>query len=111
MTFKKFVFAKVRCYKCEKYGHYDYQCSSKSQHVSIVSSDDVDDSKVVEDVHIPSKTSNIIEDISVGSNTPILDEGHVSYKGTSEVVDAIVESGTLLKLRPMFMILKILLLN
>jgi len=61
-----------------------------------VSSDDVDDSKVVEDVHIPSKTASIIEDISVGFDTPIIDEGHASYEGTSEVVNVIVESSTLL---------------
>ena len=35
-------------------------------------SDDVDDSKIVEDVHVPSKTVSIIEDISVGSNIQLL---------------------------------------
>ena len=40
MTFKRLVNVKVRCSKCEGYEHYDYQCPSKSQHVSIVSSDD-----------------------------------------------------------------------
>ena len=38
----------------EKYRYYDYQCPSASQHVRIVLSDDVDDSKVVKDVHVPS---------------------------------------------------------
>ena len=47
-----------------------------------------------EDVHIPSKTTSIIEDISVGSDTLIFDDDYVSYEATSEVVDAIVESGT-----------------
>jgi len=51
------------------YGHYDYQCPSKSRHVSIVPSDDVDDSKVGENVHVHSKTTSIIEDVSVGSDT------------------------------------------
>jgi len=64
-----------------RYEHYDYQCPSKSQHVSIVSSNDVDDSNVVENVHVPSETTSIIEDISVGSDTPILNEGHASYEG------------------------------
>ena len=50
------------------YGHYHYQCRSKSQHVSIVLNDDVDDSKLVENVHVPFKTS-IIEDVLVGSDT------------------------------------------
>ena len=56
-------------------------------------SDDVDDSKVVEDFHVPSKAASIIEDISVSSDIPII-EGHASNEGTSKVVDAIVESGT-----------------
>jgi len=41
---------------------------------SIVSSDDFDDSKVVEDIHVSSKTTSIIEDILVSSDTLILDE-------------------------------------
>jgi len=93
LAVKMLVNAKARCSKCEGYGHYDCQCPSKSRHVSIVSSDDVDDSKVVVDVHNFSKTS-IIEDISVGFDTPILDVGHASYEGISEVVDVIVKSGT-----------------
>ena len=50
--------------------------------------------KVVEDVYVSSNTTSITEDISVSSDTPIFDESHASYEGTSEVVDAIVESGT-----------------
>jgi len=92
LIFKRLVNAKTWCCKCEGYEHYDYQCPSKSRHVSIVFSDDVDDSKV-DDVHVPSKTTSAIEDISVGSDTPILDEGYASYESTSEVEDAIVESG------------------
>ena len=80
LTFKKLVNAKARCTKCERYGHYNYQCPLKSRHVSIVSSDDVDDLKVVKDIHVPSTTTSIIENISVGSDTPILDEGHASYR-------------------------------
>jgi len=36
------------CVLSEGCGCYDYQCPSESRHVSIVSSDDVDDLKVVE---------------------------------------------------------------
>jgi len=54
---------------------------SKSRHVSIVSSDDVDDSKVVEDVYVLFMRVMLI---------PY--EGHAFYEGTSEIVDAIVES-------------------
>ena len=34
-TFKRLVNVKAWCFKCERYGHYDYQCLSKSQHVSM----------------------------------------------------------------------------
>jgi len=108
LTFKRLVNTKARCSESKGYGHYDYQCPSKSQHVSIVSSDDVDDSKVIEDVHVLSKTTSIIEDISVSSDTLILDEGHAPYEGTTEIVNAIVESGTPLIVELMFMILVIL---
>ena len=57
-------------------------------------SDDVDDSKVADDVHVSSKTASIIKDISVDFNTPIIEEGHASYEDTSEIVNAIIESGT-----------------
>jgi len=59
--------------------------------VRTVPNDDVDDSKVVEDVHIPSKTASIIEDISVGFITPIIDEVHMSSDGTNDDVDELVE--------------------
>jgi len=47
-------------------------------------------------VHVPFKTTSIIEDISINSDITILDEGHVSYEGTSEITNLIVESDTLL---------------
>ena len=82
LAFKTLVNAKIRCSKCEGYTHYDYQRSSECQHVRTVSSNDVDDSKVIEDVHILPKTASIIEDISVDSDTPIIDEIYVSSDGT-----------------------------
>jgi len=88
----KVDYDKARCSKCERYEHYDYQYPSKSRHLSIVHSNDVYDSKVVEDVHISSKTTSIIEDISIDSDTPILGEGYASYEGTSELANVIVES-------------------
>jgi len=42
LTFKMLVNTKARCFKCEEYGHYDYQYPSEN-HVRIVPSDDVDD--------------------------------------------------------------------
>ena len=56
-----------------------------------MSSNDVNDSKIVENVHIPPNTASIIEDISVGSDTPIIDEIRVSSDGTDNDVDVKVE--------------------
>jgi len=66
------VNAKARCSKCERYEHYDYQCPSESQHVRTMPSEDVDESKIVEDVHVPTKIASIIEDISVGFDIQLL---------------------------------------
>ena len=62
--------------------------------MSVLFSDDVDNSKVVEDIHVLSKTTSIIENISVNFDTPIHDDGHASYESNGAVVEAIVESGT-----------------
>jgi len=48
LTFKRLVNAKTRCSQCERYVHYNYQCPSESQYVSIVPSDNIDDSKVID---------------------------------------------------------------
>ena len=57
-TFKTLVNAKARCFKCDGYGHMII-CSPR-QHVRLPN-DDIDDSKVVENVHISSKTVSIIK--------------------------------------------------
>jgi len=59
-----------------------------------VPSDDFDDSKVVEDVHIHSENSGIVEDPLANPGTPIINESHVSSAGTSDVVDELVGSST-----------------
>jgi len=89
LTFKTLANVKARCFKCERYEHYDYQCPLESRHVRIVSND-VDDSKIVENIHIPSKAASIMKDISVSSDTLIIEEGHDCYESSSEVVDAII---------------------
>ena len=65
VTFKTIVNIKARCSKCEGYEHYDYRCPSESQHVRTVPSNDVDDPKVIEDVHVSPMTASIIKDITV----------------------------------------------
>jgi len=74
------------------YGHYNYQYPSECQHVRTVSSNDVDNSKVVEDVHVPPKTASIFKDITVDFSTPMFDEIHVSSDSTSDDLNEIVES-------------------
>jgi len=42
-----------------------------------VSSDEVDVSRVIEEVHVPFNTVSIIEDIAVGADTLVIDEIHI----------------------------------
>jgi len=53
----------IKCSKCGEFEHYDYQFSSKSQHTDNVQIDDVDNSRIVEDVHIPSEVTNDVDDL------------------------------------------------
>ena len=76
LTFKMLVNAKARCPECEGYTLW-LSVPLESQHVRIVPNDDIDNSKVVEDVHVPSNTAGIIEDVSVGSDTPIINKVHM----------------------------------
>ena len=66
----------------------------ESRHVNIVPSNDVDDSKVVEDVHILFEISSVVEEFLVNSGAPIIDDSHVFSADISDVVDASVESST-----------------
>ena len=81
------VNANAGCSKCTGYGHYNYQCTSESQHVRTVPTDEVDGSKYVKDVQVPSKTVNIIEDMAVDSDTQIIDEIHMSSDSANDDVD------------------------
>ena len=55
-------------------------------------SDNVDGSKVVEDVNLLHEIISIVENILVDFGIPIIDEVHVSPDSTSIDVDEIVES-------------------
>ena len=94
LIFKTLVNTKARCFKCKRYGYYDYQCPLESQHVRTVAIDEADDSKVVEDAQISSKTVNIIEDIAVDSDALIIDEIYMSFDSANDDVDEIVEPNT-----------------
>jgi len=64
--------------------------------LNIVPIDDVDDSRVVEDIYIPFEITSVVEDTLVDFSTPILDKIHVSSMRTNDVVDILVESSTLI---------------
>ena len=89
MIFKTLVNTKARCSKCEGYENYDYQYPSKSQDVRTMPNNDVDESKVVEDIHVPPKTASIIKDKTVDFSTPIFDEIHVASDSTGDDVNEI----------------------
>ena len=55
---------------------------------------DVDDLKVVEDVHVHSEISSFVEDPLANLDTLFIDESHVSSAGTSDVVDVLVNFST-----------------
>jgi len=59
-----------------------------------MSSDEVDVSKVIEEVHVPSNIVSIIEDTTVGADTLVINEIHMS-DSASDDVNEIVESTTL----------------
>ena len=59
-----------------------------------MSSDEVDVSKVIEEVHVPSNTVSIIEDTTVGADTLVIDEIHMS-NSDSDDMNEIVEPTTL----------------
>jgi len=66
----------------------------EESYARIVSTDEVDDSKVVEDVQFPPKTVNIIEDITVDSDKLFIDEIHMFSDSANDDVDEIVEPNT-----------------
>jgi len=71
--------------------------ASKSQHVNIVLCDDVDDSKVVEDVCVPSEITSDVVNALVESSTPIPSDIYVHEDDTSESEYVLVESSMLIQ--------------
>jgi len=59
-----------------------------------VSSDEVDVSRVIEKVHVPSNNVSIIEDTAVSADTLVIDEIHMS-DSASDDVNELVEPTTL----------------
>jgi len=86
----------IKCSKCGEFEHYNYWCPSKSQHTDYVQINDIDSSRIVEDVHITSEATSYIIDDLMKSSTPTLDETLVHEENISDVQDALVESSTLI---------------
>ena len=59
-----------------------------------MSSDEVDVSRAIEEVHVSSSTVSIFEDIAVGTDTLVIDEIHMS-DSISDDVNEIAEPTTL----------------
>ena len=53
---------------------------------------DVDDSRVVEDVYVPSEITSVVDDTLIHFSTPILNEIHVSSESISDAVNVLVDS-------------------
>ena len=83
----------IKCYKCGEFGHYDYQCPSNCQHNDIVHTDEINNSRIVKDVHIPLEVNSDVDKL-VKSNTTTLDKTHVHEENISDVQDALVECST-----------------
>ena len=66
----------IKCFKCEEFKHYDYQCLSKSHHADNEQIDDIDNLRIVKDVHIPYEITSDVDEL-VTSSTHVLDETHV----------------------------------
>jgi len=66
----------------------------KSRHVNIIPSNDDDDSKVVEDVRVPSEICSVVKEPLVNPDASIIDESDVSSADINDCVDASVESST-----------------
>ena len=66
----------IKYSKCGEFEYYDYQCLTKSEHTDNVQIVDIDNSRFVEDVHIPSEVISDIDEF-VKSSTRTLDKAHV----------------------------------
>ena len=54
----------------------------------MVFSDDVDDSRAIVNVYVPSEIISVVEDTLVDFSIPILDEVHISSENNNDVVNA-----------------------
>ena len=62
-------------------------------HIDIVCIDDINNSRIIEDVHVPFEIISDVDEL-IKSSTLTLDETHVHEEGIINVQDALVESST-----------------
>ena len=67
-----YVCPSIKCSKCEHFEHYNYQCPSKSQHTDNVQIDDINNSRIIEVVHITSEITSDVDEL-VKTSTFTLD--------------------------------------
>lgn len=72
------------------FGYYEYQSPSKSLHPDIVHIDDIDNSRIVEDVYNPSEVINDVDELAK-TGIPALAKIHVCEESTSDLQDSLVE--------------------
>jgi len=83
----------IKCTKCGEFKHYDYQRPSVSQHTDNMQIDDIDNSRIIEDVHITSEVTSGVDEL-VKTSTPTLDETHIHKENINDIQDVQVESST-----------------
>ena len=54
----------IKYSKCGEFEHNNYQCSSKSQHIDNVQIEDINNSSIVENVHIPPEVTRMLLRVS-----------------------------------------------
>jgi len=74
----------IKCSNCEEFEHYNYQCPSKSQHTDNAQIDDIDNSKIVEDVHILSEATSDVDEL-VKASIPTFEEIHVHEENITDI--------------------------
>jgi len=79
----------IKYSKCWEFEHYDYQCPSKSQHNGNVQIDDIDDSRIVKDIHITFEFTSDVDEL-VKTRTLTLDETHIHEENINDIQDTLV---------------------
>ena len=72
------------------------ESQDESQHINSIPSDDVRDSRVVENIYVSSTITSVVEDPLANFDTQIIDKIYEFSDSTSDNVDVRVESSTII---------------